>query len=56
MGWLQATDLERGDSTSKYSTRFNDVPGNVTNDGSRYLGYNEEETNSQVLTAILVNF
>lgn len=53
---LQATDLERGDSTSKYSTRFNDVPGNVTNDGSRYLGYNEEETNSQVLTAILVNF
>ncbi|RCK59375.1 Metal tolerance protein 3 [Candida viswanathii] len=50
-----ATDLERADSNSKYSNRFNDVPGNV-NDGSRYLGYNEEESNAQVLTAILVNF
>lgn len=53
---FQATDLERNDSNSKYSNRFNDVPGNVNNDGSRYLGYNEEENNAQVLTAILVNF
>lgn len=49
-------DMERGEgSLSKYS-RFYDVPGNVANDGSKFLGYNEEEHSSQVLTAILVNF
>ncbi|KAI5958908.1 hypothetical protein KGF57_002342 [Candida theae] len=49
-------DMERGEgSLSKYS-RFYDVPGNVANDGSKFLGYNEEENSSQVLTAILVNF
>ncbi|KAL6454653.1 MTP3 Metal tolerance protein 3 [Candida maltosa Xu316] len=53
---IQASDMERNDSTSKYSNRFHDIPGNVNHDGSRYLGYNEEENNAQVLTAILVNF
>ncbi|RLV91022.1 Metal tolerance protein 3 [Spathaspora sp. JA1] len=45
------------DSTvrSKYS-RFYDVPGNIDQDGSRLLGYNEQDHQSQVLTAILVNF
>ncbi|CAI5755734.1 unnamed protein product [Candida verbasci] len=53
----KATDLEHGDSTttSKYS-RFYDVPGNVDHDGSKFLGYNEEENNSQILAAILINF
>ncbi|KAI5968199.1 hypothetical protein CANMA_002415 [Candida margitis] len=53
---LQNPDLERGEgSVSKFS-RFYDVPGNVVDDGSKFLGYNEEENSSQVLTAILVNF
>ncbi|CAD1808387.1 Cation efflux family protein [Candida parapsilosis] len=54
---LQGPDMERGNdaSLSKFS-RFYDVPGNVANDGSKFLGYNEEENNTQVLTAILVNF
>ncbi|KAG7662969.1 uncharacterized protein J8A68_003519 [[Candida] subhashii] len=40
---------------TRYS-RFYDVPGNIDNDGSKFLGFDEEDHNSQVLTAILVNF
>ncbi|KAI5954203.1 hypothetical protein KGF54_001978 [Candida jiufengensis] len=57
---MKKSDSERsensnGKASSKYS-RFYDVPGNVDNDGSKFLGYNEEEDNSQILKAILVNF
>ncbi|EDK45030.1 conserved hypothetical protein [Lodderomyces elongisporus NRRL YB-4239] len=51
-------DLELGPkepSLSKY-TRFYDVPGNVDNDGGKFLGFNHEEDGAQVLKAILVNF
>ncbi|KAI5962559.1 uncharacterized protein KGF55_003635 [Candida pseudojiufengensis] len=50
-----SNDTSNGNASSKYS-RFYDVPGNVANDGSKFLGYNEEEDNSQILNAILVNF
>lgn len=53
---LQNTDMEQGEGSLSKFSRFYDVPGNVANDGSKFLGYNEEENNSQVLTAILVNF
>ncbi|KAK6201484.1 putative cation diffusion facilitator [Scheffersomyces amazonensis] len=39
----------------KYS-RFYDVPGNVDQNGSKFLGYDEEEEASQVYIAIMVNF
>ncbi|KAG2732130.1 hypothetical protein G9P44_004547 [Scheffersomyces stipitis] len=50
------TEMQKTDSRNSNYSRFYDVPGNVDNDGSKFLGYNEEEDNVQVLTAILVNF
>ncbi|KAI3405021.2 hypothetical protein KGF56_002186 [Candida oxycetoniae] len=52
-------DLERtigGDIPASKFSRFYDVPGNVDNDGGKFLGFNQEEDSLQVLKAILVNF
>ncbi|EGW34047.1 cation efflux family protein [Spathaspora passalidarum NRRL Y-27907] len=40
---------------TKYS-RLHDVPGNIDQDVAKLLGYDEDDHQSQVLTAILVNF
>lgn len=43
-------------SIISYSSRFNEIPGNVQSDGPQFLGYNQEESSHDVLVAILVNF
>ncbi|KAK6456426.1 cation efflux family-domain-containing protein [Scheffersomyces xylosifermentans] len=50
------TEMSKVDSSNSKFSRFYDVPGNVDNDGSKFLGYDEEADNANVLIAILVNF
>lgn len=55
-----AHEMNRDENDSKQTTqlksRFNDVPGNVQNEGAQFLGYDEEQDSQEVVLAILVNF